>query len=129
LWWDQQFLDGIGVDAIVDFGQCALEVPFQRRSACFFVLEALEFLDEVQLELWAEPRAELERNVFVGIGATTAPCFGIDANGAGGLDPFFRRQREAIQTGLALKPIEFDRFKRRVVDLFLVLRFTKRLTK
>jgi len=47
LWRNQAFLYGVRVDAVVNLGQRALEVPFQRCRPRFIVLETLEFLDEV----------------------------------------------------------------------------------
>lgn len=57
---DEGVLDGVGVDAVVDLGKSALEVPIEFESVVFLVLEALEFLDEVELEFRTEPRAELK---------------------------------------------------------------------
>lgn len=88
---EQGFLDGVGVNAIVDLGQCALKVPFQPEPVVFRILEALEFRDEVELEFRAEPRAELEGDVFVGIGAALATRAGNQPSGTGQLDPFFGR--------------------------------------
>ena len=45
-------LDGVGVDAVIDFGEGALEIPIQLQAVVFIVLEALEFPDEVELEGW-----------------------------------------------------------------------------
>jgi hypothetical protein len=42
--------DGIGVDAVVELGEGAVEVPGQREAAVLVLLEALEFLDEVELK-------------------------------------------------------------------------------
>lgn len=53
--WNQVFLDGVGVDFIIDLGKRALEVPFQCCGARLFVLEALELLDKVELEFRTEP--------------------------------------------------------------------------
>jgi hypothetical protein len=47
---DEAFLDGIGVDAVVELGEGAVEVPGQREAAVLVLLEALEFLDEVELK-------------------------------------------------------------------------------
>ncbi len=55
--------------AVVDLGEGALEVPLQLEAVVFLVLEALELLDEVELELRAEPGAEFKGDVLVGIGA------------------------------------------------------------
>ena len=90
--WNQPFLDRVSVDAVVDFRQRALETPFQRWSAGLFILEPLKLLDEIELELGAEPGAQLEGDVAVGIGATLPAGFGVQADGARGLDAFLCRQ-------------------------------------
>jgi len=43
------------VDAVIDLGEGALEVPIQLEAVVFIIFEALEFLDEIQFELRAEP--------------------------------------------------------------------------
>ena len=48
---DEGVLDGVRVDAVVDFGEGALEIPIELQPVVFFILETLEFLDEVELEL------------------------------------------------------------------------------
>ena len=65
-------LDGVGVDAVVDLGEGALEVPIELEPVVFVILEALKFRDEVELEFRAKPRAKLERDVFVGKSAAIA---------------------------------------------------------
>ena len=67
-------LDGIGVDAAIDFGEGALEISIKLQAVVFIVLEALEFLDEVELELHGYPGREFESDVLVGVGATVAAC-------------------------------------------------------
>jgi len=52
---DERFFDGVGVDAVVDPGEGALEVPAELEAVVFVVLEALEFPDEVELELDGDP--------------------------------------------------------------------------
>jgi len=52
--WDESVLDGVGMIAVVDLGEGALEVPIELQAVIFVVLEALEFLDVVELELGAE---------------------------------------------------------------------------
>ncbi len=66
------------------------EVPFQGRGARLFVLEPLEFLDEVQLELGAEPGTELEGDVTVGIGAAVTARLGVQAGRGSGAYPLLR---------------------------------------
>ena len=47
---DQGVFDGIGVDAVVDFGEGALQAPAQLEALVFRIFEALELDDQVQLE-------------------------------------------------------------------------------
>ncbi len=54
-WRDEGLLYGVGMDAIIDFGKGALEVPLELEPVVLFVLETLELLDEIQLELRAKP--------------------------------------------------------------------------
>jgi hypothetical protein len=39
---DERLLDGIGVDAVVDLGEGALEVPIELETVILLILEALE---------------------------------------------------------------------------------------
>jgi hypothetical protein len=80
------------------------------------LLEALKFLDEVELELDGNPRRELERDVLVRVSAAIAPSLRHDANGPRALNPLLRREDEAVQPGLNSNPIEFDGVKSRVVE-------------
>ena len=48
---DQRLLDGIGVDAVIDLGEGALEVPPELEAVIFVIFETLEFDDQVELEL------------------------------------------------------------------------------
>ena len=43
--------EGIGMDAVVEFGKRAIQVPGKRQTSVFVFLETLELLDEVELEL------------------------------------------------------------------------------
>jgi hypothetical protein len=115
---DEVGLDGVGVEPIVDLGQGAVEVPVEGEATIFVLLQTLEFLDEVQLELRAEPGAELEGNVPVGKGAAIAPSLGNEAAGAGGFHPFLGGEVEAVPSGLVFNSLEFGGFKIRVVELF-----------
>ena len=68
-------LDGIGVDAVVELGEREIQVPCEGEAAVFVLLEALEFLDEVEFEIHRNLRGELEGDVFMGKHATVAPGF------------------------------------------------------
>jgi hypothetical protein len=35
--WDQCFFDGVGMDPIVDFAKCALQIPLVVEACIFFV--------------------------------------------------------------------------------------------
>ena len=52
---DEGLFDGVGVDAVVDLGEGALEVPPELETVVFVVLETLKFLDEVEFELHRNP--------------------------------------------------------------------------
>jgi len=52
---DEGFFDGVGVDAVIDLRESALKVPAELEAVVFVVFEALEFLDEVELELDGDP--------------------------------------------------------------------------
>lgn len=53
----------------------------------------------------------------MGVGATAPAGFGVQADGPGSLHPLGGRQRETVEARLGFKPLEFDRFEVRVVDL------------
>lgn len=67
-------LDRICVNFVVHLGQSALKTPSQRSALSLFLFQALEFFDQIKLELRTQPRAELKRNVFVGKGAPYRPA-------------------------------------------------------
>ena len=58
---DEVSLDGVGVDAVVDLGEIAANVPAEGLALGF--LEPLKFLNEVELELDRDPRGELQGDV------------------------------------------------------------------
>ena len=68
------FLDGIGVNPIVDFGQVAADIPSQGFS--LLLLKPLELFDEIELKLYRYPGRKFESDVLVGIGPTIAARFG-----------------------------------------------------
>ena len=116
---DEMGLHRVGVDAVVELGEGAVEVPSEGEAAVFVVLEPLEFLDQVELEFRAKPRAELEGNVLVGVGATVAAGAGRQTFGAGVLDPRLGGQEETVPTGLVSNSLEFEGIKTGVVNLLL----------
>ena len=52
---DETEPNSIGVDAVVDLGEGAVEVPGEGEAAVFVLLEALELLDQVELEFNGNP--------------------------------------------------------------------------
>ena len=102
---DQMLLDGVGVDAVVDFGKVAANVPAQRFSLIF--LEALELFDEVELELYRHPGCELEGDVLMGVGAAVSSGDCPQADGTGFVHPLLDAQAIAVQSGLASNYGEF----------------------
>ena len=105
------------MDTVIDLGQGALKIPPALEPVVLFILEALEFLDEVELELRAEPRTELECNVLVSVGSsaiTSSPR--LKSNCTRGVDPFSGCERKVVEAGLFSKGLEFETFKIRVVD-------------
>lgn len=115
---DEVCFDGIRVDAVVQLREGAVEVPSERETSVFVILEALEFLDEVYLELGTDPHAEFKRDVFMGIGASVAACGGLQADGSCLFDPIFDADLVAVEAGLAFNCGEFAIIKRGVVDRF-----------
>ena len=73
---DKIFLDDIGMNPIVDFGQIPPDVPTQLLF--LFILQPLELLDEIKFKLRGDPRSKLESDVFMGIGAAVSASFGND---------------------------------------------------
>ena len=110
------FFDGVGVDAVVDLGEGALEAPIELQAAVFILLKPLKFRDEIEFELGAEPRTELERDVFVSVCATVSTGTGNQPFGPCQVDPLFGRKEEAVSTGLISNSLEFGGIKMRVVD-------------
>jgi hypothetical protein len=112
---DEMGLDGVGVDAVVDLGEVAADVPAEGLALGF--LEPLKFLNQVELELHRDPRGELQGDVQVGISAAVAPGLGLDADGPGALGPLLGGQDETVEPSHFSNPIEFDGIKTGIVDL------------
>ena len=115
---EERLLDGVGVDAVVDLGEGALEVPTELEAVVFVVLEPLEFLDQVNLEFSTDPHAKFKRDVLVGISAAVASRRGPQADGAGFFHPLLDAEFVAVQARLAFNCGEFAVIKSRVVDAF-----------
>ncbi len=115
---DEGVLYRVGVDAVIDLCEGALEIPTELEAVVFFVLEALEFLDQVELEFRAEPRAELEGDVLVGVGAAVAAGTRDETIGSGQVDPLLGREEETVPARLISNSLEFEGIKTGVVDAF-----------
>lgn len=94
--WDQVRFDRIGVDAVVELGKSAIQIPGERQAAIFIFLETLEFLDEVELELDRYPGSKLKSDVPVCVGAAVTSSMRNNADGVCLLYPLFRGQGEAV---------------------------------
>ena len=97
---DERIADGVGMDAIVDFRQSALEVPIEFEAVVFVGLEAAELFDQIYLKFGTDPHAELKGDVGVGIGAAVASGGGLQTDGLGLLNPFLDADLVAVETGL-----------------------------
>jgi hypothetical protein len=115
---DEVRLDGVGVETVMNLGEGAVEVPGEGEAAVFILLEALEFLDEVELEFRAEPRAELKGDVLVGVGAAVAAGTRDETIGSGQVDPLLGREEETVPARLISNSLEFEGIKTGVVDAF-----------
>lgn len=115
---DQMGLDGVGVEPVVDLGEGAVEIPREREAAVLVLLEALEFLDEVDFELGADPHSEFEGDILVGVGAAVATCRGPQADGVGLFHPLLDAQLVAVQARLTFNCGEFAGIKIGIVDRF-----------
>ena len=78
---NQVGLNGIGMDAVIEFGQGAIEVPGKREALILVLLEALELLDEIKFELNRNPGSEFEGDVFMCVSAAVTARLGYQPNG------------------------------------------------
>ena len=110
-------LDGVGMDAVVELGEGTVEFPREGEAAVFVVLEALEFLDEVEFELQESQERELESDVLVGIRAAVAAGLEMSLWPRSSQSTAWS-EGEAVQARLDCNSVEFDGIKTRVVELF-----------
>lgn len=104
------------MDAVIELGQGAIEVPGQRQAAVLVHLESLEFLDQVELELNRYPGSELEGDVSVCVGTAITPRLGDQPAGMGCVYPLTWRQDEAVEPCPVFKPLEFEGFETGVIQ-------------
>lgn len=112
---DQVLFDSVRLNPVIDLCKIAPDIP--AKCFAFLILEALEFLDEIQLEFHRDPRSEFKRNILVGKGPAVPSGFSLDATGVRHPDPLFWSKDETVQAGLFSKPVELDGIKIRVVEL------------
>src|SRR6266699_228327 len=93
-------LHRVGMDALIQLRQSAVEIPREREAAVLVFLQALEFPDQVDFELRADPHAELKGDVLVGVSAAVAPSGGFQANSLRFLHPLLDAQLVAVEPGL-----------------------------
>ncbi len=116
---DEIFLDRVSVDAVIDLGEQPAHIPFPFFAGRFSLFKPLKLKDQVKLELWADPRGKFEGNVLVRKCAAAIPAgLGIDADCTRRIDPSLGRQRKTIRTRFIFKPLEFEGFKKGVVEDF-----------
>ena len=113
---DQMCLHRVGVDAIIQLGQRAVEIPREREPAVLVLLESLKFLDEIDFEFRADPHTELEGDVLVRESAAIAASRGFESDGIGLFHPILDADFVAVQPGLTFNYGEFAIIKTRVVN-------------
>jgi hypothetical protein len=70
LWWDDLLFDGVGMDAVVNLRQCALQVPFEGETPLLLGLQALKLKNQIVLKLRRKPCAKFKCNISMGKNAT-----------------------------------------------------------
>ena len=85
-------LDGIGVDAVVDFRQFSLRRP--SNKLLFLILKALKLLYKIQLEGHANSRAKFKGDVLMSVSAPVPSALNIQSYCVGSLYPFGGTQNE-----------------------------------
>ena len=98
------FLDRVRVNAVVKLGESSIQVPIKRLSVTFIVFEPLEFFDQVEFKLGAQPGPELERDVLVGVGSTVSARRGNNADCAGSRNPLLDREEKLFRPASFLIP-------------------------
>lgn len=76
------------VDAVVELGERAIEIPSEGKALALVVFQTLKLLDQIELKLRAEPRTELEGDVTVGVCTAVTACTGDQSLPASCIDPF-----------------------------------------
>ena len=93
-----------------------VKIPFQLELFVLIILEALELLDLINLELWADPHPEFKGNVLVGKGSAVSAGSGAQSDGVGLGHPLFDVDLVAVESRTAPNYGEFAIIKVGVVD-------------
>ena len=115
---DEMRLNGVGMNSVIQLRERSVEIPCQRKTAVFLLLEALELVDQVELEFRAEPRTELEGDVGMGVGAAVTSGVGRQTYGTRAVNPCLGGKEKAVPPGFVSNSLEFEGIKIRVVKLF-----------
>ena len=110
------FFDGVGVDAVVDLGEGALEAPIELQAVALIILEAAKFFDQIDFECGTDPHTKFEGDVGMCKRAPIPPSGSFEANGVGFFNPLFDADLVAIQASLAFNCGEFAIIKSGVED-------------
>ena len=113
---NQIFLDGIRMNAIIDLGKVALDIPAKLLQ--LLGLEPLKLFDEVDFEFGADPHTELKGDVLICVCSTISSGLGFETNCVGFFHPFFYADLVAVQASLTSNCGEFAIIKIGVVYLF-----------
>ena len=113
---NEGFLDGVGVDTVIDLGESALEVPIELEAVVFLVLEALELFHQINFEFRADPHSKFKGDIRMGVGAAIASRSGPEPNCVGLFDPLLDADLVAIQSGLTSNYGEFAIIKIGIED-------------
>ncbi len=95
------------MDAVVDLGEGALEVPIELEAVVFLVLEAAKFPDQVNFELGADPHTEFKSDIGMGEGAAVASGSGFKTDGVGFLNSFLYADLVTVESCLTSNCGEF----------------------
>ena len=112
----ERFLDRVRMDAVIDLGQSALEVPIELEAVVLILLEAAKFFDQIDFELGADPHTKFEGDVGMRKRAPIPPSGSFEANGVGFFNPLFNADLVAIQASLAFNCGEFAIIKSGIED-------------
>ena len=96
----------------------ALEIPPELEPVVFFILETMEFLDQVNFEFSADPHTEFRGNVFVRVGTTVPSGGSPQATQVGFCDLVLDADLVAVQAGMTFNCGEFAITKIGVMDAF-----------